>query len=252
MSVRTISHESFRWLLLEGSMVVFSILLAFAIEAWWQHRQEESEERLVLQSVLDEFESLRNSARHDLRSAIAMRTSVRALLSQSSRSEGTTRVESPDALLADTTWIISPARYSAPVLHATVSSGQLSLVGDPDLRLQLGIWANELDDLELIMSRDSKIVFDRLLPIYGREGSLLQIIASATCQPGAPENCTSTAAEVPAGEKANNARMLASREIQGALVERMISLSDMIDFGLSGLDRKLGATVERLKARLDG
>ncbi len=251
MANTAINRESVWWLFLEGSAIVLSILLAFSIDAWWQDRQQQGEERLVLQSVLDELESIRRNVRLDLASTIEMRKSVVALLSQQSDSKEIKPNQNIDSLLADTTWIITPAHYSAPVLQATMSSGQLSLVSHPDLRLELGIWSNRLSDVELIVSRDSNVVFERLLPIYGREGSLLQIISNATCQPGVPENCSSLSVELPEGQRVDHTKVLEKHEIQGVLVERMITLSDIIDFGLSDLDTRLGVTTEKLQAELN-
>jgi hypothetical protein len=36
----TVSHESVRWRIFEALAIVASILLAFAIDAWWEERQE--------------------------------------------------------------------------------------------------------------------------------------------------------------------------------------------------------------------
>ena len=44
-------------LLLEGFVIVVSILLAFAIDAWWDDRQEAEEARLQVERVVVELEA---------------------------------------------------------------------------------------------------------------------------------------------------------------------------------------------------
>ena len=47
--------------LLEGVVIVGSILLAFGIEAWWAERQERAEEQRLLQNLHEEFVETRES-----------------------------------------------------------------------------------------------------------------------------------------------------------------------------------------------
>ncbi len=234
----------------EAAAIVASILLAFAIDAWWQDQQQRDEQRLILQSILDEFEDIRGNARTDLESTIEMRKSVLTLLQHMSRANNKS-VENIDSLLADTTWINTPSSYSAPVLQSAVSGGYLSIISNPELRLELGTWSVRFSDIELIVIRDSNMVFERLLPFYGQQGSLLQIISSVTCKPGAPEFCTSVLIEIPEDERMNHENLFANRKFQGVLAERMMTLSDTIDFGLAGLDEQLGVTIDKLWAELD-
>jgi hypothetical protein len=46
-------------LIAEGLAIVVSILLAFAIDAWWEQRQDTAEERRILVSLRDEFTEIR-------------------------------------------------------------------------------------------------------------------------------------------------------------------------------------------------
>ena len=47
-------------LIAEGGAIVVSILLAFAIDAWWEERQERVEEQQILQDLADEFTLIRD------------------------------------------------------------------------------------------------------------------------------------------------------------------------------------------------
>jgi hypothetical protein len=50
-------NKSLKTILWEGLAIVLSILLAFAIDAWWQERAERVEEKEVLKSLTLEFEA---------------------------------------------------------------------------------------------------------------------------------------------------------------------------------------------------
>ena len=51
------NKQKIQWkrLSVEGVAIVTSILLAFAIDAWWDNRHERTEERRILESLKAEF-----------------------------------------------------------------------------------------------------------------------------------------------------------------------------------------------------
>ena len=53
-------------ILAEGSAIVVSILLAFAIDAWWEEKQEEGERAEQRQALLNEFEEARTQLEKQL------------------------------------------------------------------------------------------------------------------------------------------------------------------------------------------
>jgi len=53
------SETNARRLIVEGVVIVLSILLAFAIDAWWSERQERIEEAEILLGLKQEFTDTR-------------------------------------------------------------------------------------------------------------------------------------------------------------------------------------------------
>ena len=47
-------------LVVEAAAIVVSILLAFAIDAWWDDRQQRNEEQTILKALLDDLHDKRN------------------------------------------------------------------------------------------------------------------------------------------------------------------------------------------------
>lgn len=132
-------------LLAEGFAIVASILLAFAIDAWWDGLQERRDEVAVLGSLLGEFEA--NSARipasiarHD-RFVAAADEVIRILR------------ETPDgeiAMIADTLLAVTSVHHSfEPVsgaLQAVLQSGDLHLIENRTLRELLAKWPSRVVD----------------------------------------------------------------------------------------------------------
>lgn len=136
-----------RRLLLEGFVIVASILLAFAIDAGWDERQERAAERRLLTSLEAEFaqhiEDLHESSGTHARLASLTRALFDTL---SSRAEGEEVVVSDS--LAYATMRARTTEISQGELDAALASGRVDLVGDPELRRRLAGWPGVWDDAE--------------------------------------------------------------------------------------------------------
>ena len=60
MAANHATREKINWLLLEGVLIVASILLAFWIDAWWDGRKDALEEQEILVGLEVEFADLRD------------------------------------------------------------------------------------------------------------------------------------------------------------------------------------------------
>jgi len=135
----------------EAAAIVVSILLAFAIDAWWDDRQERIEEREVLLGLKSEFSRYRD----DLAISIDIQADV--LLSTSDLVVATRRgfwkseAHSFDAALVN---LSDPKShdFGGGVLDALISSGRLEIISDNELRMKLATWSevfNEIRDDEI-------------------------------------------------------------------------------------------------------
>ena len=70
----------FAWLFLQAASVVASILLAFAIDAWWEQRTEAAEKNAVLTALRKEFVEQREALDEDLVYQHAARDNAKLLL----------------------------------------------------------------------------------------------------------------------------------------------------------------------------
>lgn len=122
------------WIFLQGLAIVGSILLAFAIEAWWDQREEDELEREYLESY--ELELKRNLQR--VREASEFNEAVLSatyelfdLATKPIHERDLTRVE---GLIADVRWFWSVPLASG-ARDAIISSGNLSVIDDAEVRL---------------------------------------------------------------------------------------------------------------------
>ena len=156
-----------RWgfLFTEGVLIVASILLAFALDSWWDERKERREEAEILHGLKNEF--LLNRAMLDYRierHELDLR-GMAALLAAANAGYWVSEEFSVDEAIAH---LISPPTTDLGngVLDALISSGRFELLSNRELRARLAAWEGvfgEVRDDEL-MSRE--FVFDRVVPYF--------------------------------------------------------------------------------------
>ena len=144
--------------------IVLSILLAFAIDAWWDERKERAEEREVLQSLYVEFKSNRDEA------ALVVKVHEVAV-----HSVATLMKMSGDEILALSTdevekqlrFFASPRTFDAVrgSVDALTSSGKLGILRSRELREALTTFMNIIEDAAEdrdYMSRTSMTVWNEV------------------------------------------------------------------------------------------
>ena len=140
------SHNARRFAV-EALVIVGSILLAFALDAGWDDRQERERVSELLSAVADDFD--REVVALDSVVAVNRRREAlqTALLHLTEPGVGTVLADSVARLASE------PGNHeiydpSFGALSALLASGGLERVQDPELRRQLAGWPAELRDLE--------------------------------------------------------------------------------------------------------
>ncbi len=136
------SHAGmWRRVLIEGAVIVVSILLAFAIDAWWDGRKDRVAERQLLASI---ERDLRESRAELMRVLLYER---RAALFER------LAAASPEALRAlpddsARTWLRNLfGTVSFQPFDGAIRGGDLSLIQDPRIREKLFVWIGRSEDL---------------------------------------------------------------------------------------------------------
>lgn len=143
----TASRQPIPWtrVLVEGVVIVGSILMAFGIEAWWDGAQERAEEAQFLASLAEDFRASRSEAE----SVISTYERTDRLLARlTSLTPDQLRSDSPDSLTAMVSALASPRTFD-PILgtlDALISAGKMNVLSDAELREALTSFRNMVDD----------------------------------------------------------------------------------------------------------
>lgn len=123
----------------EGVTILLSILLAFAIDAWWNSRQAAENEQDYLDGLLTEFQTSRRMIEEQIIALEDATSATRELLSlNASAAMGM----DPDslALLFDRSIRVSYPQLPSGSLQALLASGQLNVIRDDELAARLATW----------------------------------------------------------------------------------------------------------------
>ena len=142
--------RSWGFLLTEGLLIVVSILFAFALDSWWDERQDRKDEQAILQALHDEFTANREVIDHYRGMNRDGIESLEAFLQASEAGHWTSGKRTEDEALAYLIVVPTPDVGSG-VLNALIGSGRIELLQDENLRIRLanwkGVYAELLDDL---------------------------------------------------------------------------------------------------------
>jgi len=154
-------------LTIEATAIVGSILLAFAIDAWWEARQDRHEEQQILQGLFAEFEEnrtilQRHRARH-LQEIQSLERLLNAIAHGRDDNTDATIDTALDGLLAPSTTDLGNG-----VLDALLSSGRIEILTNRVLRARLAAWHGVIGEVWDDQANNASMVFDLFVPYVVR------------------------------------------------------------------------------------
>ena len=160
-----------RWgfLFTEAALIVASILLAFALDSWWDERRDRVEEQEILQGLQEEFRQNRAALEYRMERHATEQGQMEVLLAATRAGRWTDGELSLDAAIAS---MLTPPTTDLGngVLDALIGSGRMELLRNRELRAKLAAWRGVMDEVsdDEVMNRG--FVFDRILPYLVAEG----------------------------------------------------------------------------------
>jgi hypothetical protein len=152
-------------LLVEGVVIVVSILLAFALEAWWAERGERLEETGILENLRVEFSNAGTQLDRYLFFHDVTLSSIDSILSaaRAGLAEGRPTVEVPTIYLARA---FIPPTYDPQTgtLDGLTHSGHFGILRSEELRKALSAWPGLLAEAAEEDNRSAYMVYERLDP----------------------------------------------------------------------------------------
>ena len=155
-------------LLVEGGAIVASILLAFAIDAWWERRIELVKADVLIGSLHADFQASQSHLEQWLTG------NERVLRATSEFLDELRGADINSEVLVSHEWIV--AAVAAPTysptdssLEAAIASGQIELIENVDLRNTLARWRQQLDDTREDELLIREIVVSQLVPALSEQ-----------------------------------------------------------------------------------
>jgi hypothetical protein len=213
---------------IEALAIVGSILLAFAIDAWWDELRDREDTEILLSSLHDELVQVEEFMSWHDQYVGAIRDSARQLLTAAVGLDQELGERKIDRLLADLTYIVSDVWFEVPELNSLVLNDDFSLIEDRDLRRRLKSWKAQNDFFRYGVRLQEKHVNDRFMPFLEENASLQQIYNADEHLPGFPVD-TSPLDKIELRELRSHSPLLDDPVFQNLLTRRIGRMDNMLD-----------------------
>lgn len=136
-----------RKLIIEGGVIVASILIAFGLDAWWDRFQMAGDLRDELANVAEEMSSNLAMLRLEIRFTRTAISSTDQLVIAIDANEGAETVTVPDTLVLSAIVFNPSYDPSTGALDALISSGMLARLDEPALKKTLSEFRTLVEDI---------------------------------------------------------------------------------------------------------
>jgi hypothetical protein len=234
----------------EALAIVLSILLAFAIDAWWQDRAEYREETSILLALRDEFETNREVLAQLIAFHSDLQASALALLKLAAEPTAEITAEDLDRMIIDITWWGSFVTFESASLDAVILGAKLDLLDNASLRRMLTDWRSRLAATASQNAQEFEHYFGILMPILRPRTNLAQLSNASLQVPGNLFSDFESELPVPAGHL-DHRTLINDREFQNAVVEKFWIEEDMLR-QFRWLEPKIEQLLETLNKEIAG
>jgi hypothetical protein len=232
----------------EGVAVVASILIAFAIDAWWQEHIEDQREHDILISLLDDFEKSKVNINDWREFHVAVQKSTTKLLEAVTASEMLLTNDEVERLLGDLFWWDSLSHFSIGALNSLIYGGELSVIKDDVLRRLLANWPSRINNVGLAQRQDYDFFLNVFMPFLRGNGYLPKLATLGTPMPTRPE-VISALIDWKLEGNWSHLDMVATEEFHNILVQKWWIQFDVL-IAFEDVEEILDQTIQRIETRL--
>jgi hypothetical protein len=237
-----------RRILVEGVAIVASILLAFAIDAWWQEHVENQRQREVLVALLDDFETSKGHIREWREFHLAVQESNTKLLKAAVSSDSLFTDHEIDRLLGDLGWWDIRSHITTGALNSVVFGGELSIIKDDALRQLIADWPSQIENLSSTQKQDYDFFLNVWMPFLRANGYLPQITIIDAPMPGHPE-VRAAVIDIPLETTWSHSSMIKKDEFHNVLVQKWWIQYDIL-IAFDNIESLLDQTIQRIQHML--
>lgn len=220
-------YQEIPWLRIgaESVAIVGSILLAFAIEAWWADQQQREEELILLTSLKEEAQ---NNLREIDRELVYRRAAADGVTKLLDASAGNSRLESMelDQLLGTLVWW-SEASWSTGAFNGLIQGGRLALIESESLRSMIAALPELFDEVKRIELQDLETFRNALMPFLYKNALVPQLSNAQLVMPGGAGDFSQQ--RLPIGEQRDHTGLIENTEFIGIITHRFWDQTDAVD-----------------------
>jgi hypothetical protein len=227
-----------RRFLVEGAVIVSSILLAFWIDAWWEESRDREREVMLLRALLDDVQVMRQGfdAQRSYNEAILV--AAEELLRAGASRNTQLSPSDVDGLLGNVVWYNSYTAWESASMDLLVSSGDLAELSDLNLVQLLLSLHNRLENAQRRYRLDEAFYRDRLIPFLGSHANLPQVLATIDHAPGVAR-WSYDFPDIDIAKTTDHTQLLSDDEFLGLLAAKIDLQHDILNYSLEDLDEHL-------------
>jgi hypothetical protein len=236
-------------LTIEALVIVVSILLALAADAWWDGLQQREDETVMLQSLLNDLTQKQITLADNRRLNDAMMESATTLLNEFVEPNSQLDKVEVDTLIAGIMWFNGEDKWGSAPLDSLIVGGNISVISDPILRQELASIQLSLNDLKRMSRSDEHYYTDIFVPFMMKNANLLQLRQYQLHLPGRPEQ----EYEQPTLNYTNSfdhSVLLSDLEFQNLVDQRITQIADIFNIGYAGFEDRLANAITLIESEL--
>jgi len=231
---RLIAIPWFR-LFAEGSAILLSILLAFAIDEWGEEADNAEREREILTALSDDF----SKSREEVREWLGFHEETQVILIeflQKLISEDNLDPAAINQYLADLSWMDPESHITTGALNSVIAGGELTLISNSELRRILADWPIQIETIGLIQQNGYAFFEDKWTTYLMNFGYLPQVVIIPSELPGIPDR-VSAGGEVLLKSEFDHSEMVARTDFHGLLSAKLWTHYDYINIYNMAIER---------------
>ena len=245
-----VSAKEIPWLRLvaEGVTIVAGILLAFAIEAWWDDTIEQQRERELLGALLDDFRNSKDEIAKWNEFHVAVQTSNSRLLQASVTNNNQLSEGEIDRLLLDLSWWDSTPHFTTGALNSIIFGGDLTIIQDNELRRMLAEWPTRIELVFGSQRQDYEFFSNVWMPFLTENGYLLHLSTIDAHMPGRPE-VSADVIDLEPNATRKHSSMIVDEEFHNLLVRKHWVQFDILAT-YAEINELLDLTIQKIEEQL--
>jgi len=235
-------------LLVEAVVIVAGILLAFSIDAWWDENKKSHDERILLQSLLEDLHDKKAKVEEGRRYNDAIAQAATRLIQIANGSDSGITEDEIDRLIGDTWWYNAAYGWdSAPM--TSLFSGGLASLSDPVLVQKLARLHIQMARIQNFYRLDENFHHDTYTPYLLANAYMPQLTNPVEHQPGVPES-PYVFPRFELATRKKHSELIRSEAFQNMMIAKLYRIQDILQGSFDPMDQQLDEAIKLLDTEL--